>query len=49
VRQVGNALHAGTEVAAAFNPITSVGIGLNKLGPYFAVHDSPDGIVREVN
>jgi hypothetical protein len=32
VRQVGNALHGGIEFAAAFNPVTSVGIGFNKLG-----------------
>jgi hypothetical protein len=32
VHQVGNALNAGTEFAAAFNPVTSVGIGFNKLG-----------------
>jgi hypothetical protein len=32
VRQVGNALNGGIEFAAAFNPVTSVGIGINKLG-----------------
>src|SRR5205807_6189877 len=34
VHQVGSGLQAGIELAAAFNPVTSVGIGLNKLGEH---------------
>jgi RHS repeat-associated protein len=32
VHQVGRGLQTGIEFAAAFNPVTSVGIGINKLG-----------------